>query len=82
MNVNLYEAKTQLSSLVERAARGEEIVIAKNGTPMARLVALPRTPRHKRKLGQLEGLVVLDGLDLPIDPELFEGNADDPLRAR
>jgi len=39
--VNLYEAKTQLSSLVERAAAGEEIVIAKNGKPMARLVALP-----------------------------------------
>lgn len=37
--VNLYEAKTQLSSLVERAAKGEEIVIAKAGKPMARLVA-------------------------------------------
>ena len=36
---NLYEAKTQLSSLVERAAKGEEIVIAKAGKPMARLVA-------------------------------------------
>jgi prevent-host-death family protein len=48
--VNLYEAKTQLSSLVERAAKGEEIVIAKAGKPMARLVAptpqshSPRTP--------------------------------------
>ena len=39
VQVNLYEAKTQLSSLVERAARGEEIVIAKAGKPMARLVA-------------------------------------------
>jgi prevent-host-death family protein len=37
--VNIYEAKTQLSSLVERAANGEEIVIAKAGKPMARLVA-------------------------------------------
>ena len=35
--VNLYEAKTQLSALVERAARGEEIVIAKSGRPMARV---------------------------------------------
>lgn len=40
--INLYEAKTNLSSLVERAAGGEEIVIAKAGKPMARLVALPR----------------------------------------
>ena len=42
VQVNLYEAKTQLSSLVERAAKGEEIVIAKAGKPMARLVALVR----------------------------------------
>jgi prevent-host-death family protein len=38
---NLYEAKTQLSSLVERAANGEEIIIAKGGKPVARLSALP-----------------------------------------
>ncbi|MGA3101825.1 MAG: type II toxin-antitoxin system prevent-host-death family antitoxin [Terracidiphilus sp.] len=50
LQVNLYEAKTQLSSLVERAAKGEEIVIAKAGKPMARLVPpstasqSPRTP--------------------------------------
>lgn len=48
--VNLYEAKTQLSNLVDRASKGEEIVIAKAGKPMARLVApmnaieLQRTP--------------------------------------
>ncbi len=38
--VNLYEAKTQLSSLVERAAKGEEIIIAKSGKPIALLSAL------------------------------------------
>jgi len=38
VQVNLYEAKTHLSRLVERAAKGEEIVIAKAGKPMARLV--------------------------------------------
>ena len=37
--VSLYEAKTHLSSLVERAARGEEIVIAESGKPKARLVS-------------------------------------------
>lgn len=52
--VNLYEAKTNLSRLVERAAAGEEIVIAKAGRPLARLVPLARrtTPRP---LGLLEG---------------------------
>jgi prevent-host-death family protein len=41
--VNLYEAKTQLSDLVERASKGEEIVIAKAGKPMARLSAFADT---------------------------------------
>ena len=51
--VNLYEAKTQLSQLVERAAAGEEIVIAKAGRPLARLVPLAAkrtTPRPLRLL--------------------------------
>jgi prevent-host-death family protein len=52
---NLYEAKTELSSLVERAALGEEIIIAKNGKPMARLVALKK--KLKRKPGGWEGKV-------------------------
>lgn len=38
--IDLYEAKTQLSSLVERAAAGEEIIIAKAGRPLARLAPL------------------------------------------
>jgi prevent-host-death family protein len=51
--VNLYEAKTQLSQLVEDAARGEEIVIAKNGKPMAKLSAAPDLKKpEKRELGQ------------------------------
>lgn len=50
--VNLYEAKTNLSQLVEDAAKGEEIIIAKNGKPMVKLVAAtPEAPR-KRMLGQ------------------------------
>ena len=43
---NLYEAKLNLSRLVERAAAGEEIVIAKNGKPMAKLVPLPARPKR------------------------------------
>jgi len=44
---NLYEAKSSLSQLVERAAAGEEIIIAKNGKPMAKLTAVPRGARRK-----------------------------------
>jgi prevent-host-death family protein len=44
--VNIHEAKTHLSRLLERVAAGEDIVIAKAGKPVARLVAIePRTPR-------------------------------------
>jgi prevent-host-death family protein len=50
--VNLYEAKTRLSELVEEAAKGNEIVIAKNDKPLARLVPLAKPSRlKKRKLG-------------------------------
>ena len=40
MSVNVYEAKTHLSQLLDRAAAGEEIVIARAGRPIARLVPL------------------------------------------
>ena len=59
--LNLYQAKTQLSKLVERAAAGEEIVIAKAGKPMARLVGLGRKPLRS---GLLKGKVwVADDFD-------------------
>ena len=56
--VNLYEAKTNLSQLVERASRGEEIVIAKAGRPLARLVPLAKRT-SPRPLGLLAGEVEL-----------------------
>ncbi|MFY9938856.1 MAG: type II toxin-antitoxin system prevent-host-death family antitoxin [Silvibacterium sp.] len=46
---NLYEAKSHLSELVERAASGEEIVIAKAGKPMARLVPLAKETQRRSK---------------------------------
>jgi len=52
VQVNLYEAKTQLSRLVERAANGEEIVIAKANKPMARLVQIDSPRPRKRRWGQ------------------------------
>jgi prevent-host-death family protein len=54
--VNIHEAKTQFSRLVERAERGEEIVIARAGKPVARLVAY-REPRVPRVPGGWEGRV-------------------------
>lgn len=56
--VNLYEAKTKLSQLVEDAARGEEIIIAKNGKPLAKLTVVTPVQTHKkREFGQWAHLV-------------------------
>jgi prevent-host-death family protein len=52
ITVNLYVAKTQLSTLVDLAAQGEEIVIAKAGKPMAKLVPFDAPPLEPRKFGQ------------------------------
>ncbi|MBN9061659.1 MAG: hypothetical protein BGP06_02190 [Rhizobiales bacterium 65-9] len=51
--VSLYEAKTHLSSLVERAAAGEEILITKHGAPMARLVPAAIKARPRKPAGAL-----------------------------
>ena len=68
MTLNLYEAKTQLSSLVELAAAGEEIVIAKNGKPMAKLVAFKDAT--KRKAGRLKRKIWLSpDFDAPMTDE-------------
>lgn len=72
--VSLYEAKTHLSELVEQAAQGREIVIAKSGKPKARLVPLaPRDTRHLRKpgLGKGEGIWIADDFDAPLPPEIL-----------
>jgi prevent-host-death family protein len=66
--VNMHEAKTQLSRLVKDAASGEEIVIAKAGEPVAKLVPYEQ-PRHRREPGGWEGKVRIapDFDDLPAD---------------
>ncbi len=75
---NMHEAKTHLSQLAERAANGEEIVIARNGRPLARLVSLPG--RKVRKMGLWKGQVwVSEDFDAPLPPdvqEAFEGKRD------
>jgi prevent-host-death family protein len=74
VQVNLYEAKTQLSSLVERVAKGEEIVIAKAGKPMAKLVALTSEPKLHRKPGQnLLGITyIAEDFDAPLPEDVLQ----------
>ena len=70
--VNIHEAKTQLSKLLEQVQSGEEIIIAKAGAPVARLT--PYTP-PKRKIappGAMKGEIrIAEDFDKPVD-ELFE----------
>lgn len=69
--INLYEAKTHLSELVERAAAGEEIIIAKAGKPRARLVPI-REERKPRKPGGWEGKMwISEDFDDPLPPEIL-----------
>jgi prevent-host-death family protein len=69
--MSLYGAKTNLSALVEEAAAGEEIVIAKNGKPKARLVALAPTANRRRQAGLYKGRIhIADDFDAPWPEEI------------
>lgn len=75
MEVNVHEAKTQLSRLIEKALTGEEVVIAKAGRPVVRLVAI--APQAKRELGSAAGKITWqEGWHLP----LTDAEMDDFLR--
>jgi len=75
--VNIHEAKTHLSRLLQRVAGGEEIIIARSGKPVARLVSIAASPTV-RPLGMDKGLYrVPDDFNAPLPPDLlaaFEGS--------
>lgn len=71
--INIHAAKTHLSSLVEEAAAGEEIIIAKAGKPIARIVPLQK-PDFRKSFGILKGKVwISDNFDAPLPPEVLKG---------
>lgn len=70
--VNIHEAKTHLSRLLARVSKGEEIVIAKAGRPVARLVPLANAI-VRRAPGSAAGLVrISDDFDAPLPEDLLE----------
>ena len=73
--VNVHEAKTNLSRLLAQVEAGEEVIIARNGKPVARLVSCK--PKGKPKPGVLKGLIHIDDSFLDPLPEeelrLWEG---------
>jgi len=78
VSYNVYEAKTHLSQLIDRAAAGEEIVIARAGRPVARLIALAGPGGRRRSPGAWRGQVSIaaDFDDLPEEIDAaFRGDA-------
>lgn len=69
--VNMHEAKTQLSKLVQRAAAGEEIIVAKAGEPVAKIVAYTAPPKKPRVPGSMKGQIWI-APDFDEIPEEFE----------
>lgn len=74
--VNIHEAKTHLSRLVDEVSAGKELVIAKAGKPLARLVPI-KPPKPVRKPGFLKGKIrISSDFDEPLPDEVldaFEG---------
>ena len=71
--LNLYEAKTRLSRLVDEAAAGQEIVIAKAGVPRARLVPLA-APKRRRSPGGSKGRIwIAEDFDAPLPADILAG---------
>ena len=71
MTVNTHEAKSRLSELIRIVESGEEVVIARAGHPVARLVAAT-SPRPSRTPGALRGQIRIHGDLVTSDPEIVE----------
>ena len=71
--VNIHEAKTHFSKLVDAAMKGQETLIAKAGKPAARLVAIT-APKTKRKFGVLKGKIrIAKDFDSPLPNDVLAG---------
>lgn len=68
--VNIHEAKTHLSRLLEKVSQGEEVVIARAGKPVARLVAVTERPTRRTPGSAKDTLWVSDDFDDPLPEEI------------
>jgi prevent-host-death family protein len=78
--VNMADAQSNLSDLVERAAAGEEIIVSQAGTPIVRLVAVGTT-QTRREFGWMAGIIHIDeGFNDPLPAEIVSGFMGDASR--
>lgn len=74
--INVHQAKTQLSKLLQRVAAGEEITIANRGVPVARLVPVPSITRKRGQGAYGDTIKIADDFDGPLPDDIldaFEG---------
>jgi len=70
--VNIHEAKTHLSRLLTRVMGGEEIIIAKSGKPVARLVPFNKRPTERNPGSAAGDIVLSPDFDAPLPDELLD----------
>ena len=71
--VNIYDAKTRLSQLVDQAASGEDVVVSRNGKPLVRITQLS-VPKRRIKFGVLKGKVrIAADFDAPLPEDVLSG---------
>jgi prevent-host-death family protein len=72
VQVNIYEAKSKLSKLINRVIAGEEVIVAKSGKPVAKIVPLDK-PIQDRKPGSAKGKIIIsDDFDAPLPDDILK----------
>ena len=72
VQVNIYEAKSKLSKLINQVIAGEEVIVAKSGKPVAKLVPFEK-PTRNRKPGSAKGkLIISDDFDAPLPDDILK----------
>ena len=73
VQVNIYEAKSNLSKLINQVIAGEEVIVAKSGKPVAKIVPFEK-PTQNRKPGSAKGkLIISDDFDAPLPDDILQG---------
>ena len=73
IQVNIYEAKSKLSKLINQVIAGEEVIVAKSGKPVAKIVPFEK-PTQNRKPGSAKGkLIISNDFDSPLPDDILKG---------
>ena len=72
VQVNIYEAKTKFSKLISQAIAGEEIIIAKSGKPVAKLVPFDKPPKDRKPGSAKDKIIIADNFDAPLPEDILK----------